>query len=95
MADASFLPDFEPEEEDQEVQKTEAADKPKTQQYSGVHISGFRDFLLKPELNRAIQVICTGPWDARFLQSQGLRCSCAFLCGGGLFGLCGNKAIDL
>jgi|Transcript_84567 ATP-dependent RNA helicase UAP56/SUB2 len=55
MADASFLPDFEPEEEDQEVQKTEAADKPKTQQYSGVHISGFRDFLLKPELNRAIQ----------------------------------------
>ena len=50
-----FLPDFEPEEDDQEVPKPEEQDKPKTQQYSGVHISGFRDFLLKPELNRAIQ----------------------------------------
>lgn len=55
MAEAGFLPDFEPEEDDQEAPKTEEKEKPKSQQYSGVHISGFRDFLLKPELNRAIQ----------------------------------------
>jgi len=35
--------------------KVEEKEKPKTQQYTGVHISGFRDFLLKPELNRAVQ----------------------------------------
>lgn len=56
MADAGFLPDFEPEDDDQyQAPKAEEKEKPKSQQYSGVHISGFRDFLLKPELNRAIQ----------------------------------------
>lgn len=72
MADGGFLPDFEPEEDEQELPRPQDKEKPKSyvekrnfqkyffctmlrQQYSGVHISGFRDFLLKPELNRAIQ----------------------------------------
>eukprot|EP00669_Euglena_mutabilis_P002209 TRINITY_DN12814_c0_g1_i1.p1 TRINITY_DN12814_c0_g1~~TRINITY_DN12814_c0_g1_i1.p1 ORF type:complete len:433 (+),score=106.83 TRINITY_DN12814_c0_g1_i1:22-1299(+) len=56
MADGGFLPDFEPEDDEQEPPRQhQEKEKPKTQQYSGVHISGFRDFLLKPELNRAIQ----------------------------------------
>eukprot|EP00992_Anisonema_acinus_P014809 TRINITY_DN9469_c0_g1_i1.p1 TRINITY_DN9469_c0_g1~~TRINITY_DN9469_c0_g1_i1.p1 ORF type:complete len:423 (+),score=102.63 TRINITY_DN9469_c0_g1_i1:66-1334(+) len=53
MATEEFLADFEPEDEEEPVK--EEKEKPKTQQYTGVHISGFRDFLLKPELNRAIQ----------------------------------------
>jgi ATP-dependent RNA helicase UAP56/SUB2 len=61
MADATELhdvtedlPDFEPEDH---AEDKEAEDKGahKTGTFSGVHISGFRDFLLKPELNRAIQ----------------------------------------
>eukprot|EP00996_Jenningsia_fusiforme_P000427 NODE_1371_length_1563_cov_62.758917_g1233_i0.p1 GENE.NODE_1371_length_1563_cov_62.758917_g1233_i0~~NODE_1371_length_1563_cov_62.758917_g1233_i0.p1 ORF type:complete len:425 (+),score=111.80 NODE_1371_length_1563_cov_62.758917_g1233_i0:86-1360(+) len=49
------LVDFEPEEEEVPTTKADEKEKPKTQQYSGIHISGFRDFLLRPELNRAVQ----------------------------------------
>eukprot|EP01004_Peranema_trichophorum_P003930 NODE_2887_length_1467_cov_98.881696_g2497_i0.p1 GENE.NODE_2887_length_1467_cov_98.881696_g2497_i0~~NODE_2887_length_1467_cov_98.881696_g2497_i0.p1 ORF type:complete len:426 (-),score=79.60 NODE_2887_length_1467_cov_98.881696_g2497_i0:134-1411(-) len=51
-SDPNFLADFEPEEEEDTKDKEQ---KPKTQQYTGVHISGFKDFMLKPELNRAVQ----------------------------------------
>jgi len=54
MTSEEMLPDFEPDDEE-EAPKIEDKEKPKTQTHTGVHISGFRDFLLKPELNRAIQ----------------------------------------
>eukprot|EP00995_Heteronema_vittatum_P007402 NODE_254_length_1574_cov_2132.337049_g180_i0.p2 GENE.NODE_254_length_1574_cov_2132.337049_g180_i0~~NODE_254_length_1574_cov_2132.337049_g180_i0.p2 ORF type:complete len:424 (-),score=217.53 NODE_254_length_1574_cov_2132.337049_g180_i0:230-1501(-) len=55
MATEEYLADFEPDEEEEQAPNKEEKEKPKTTQYTGVHISGFRDFLLKPELNRAVQ----------------------------------------
>eukprot|EP00993_Chasmostoma_nieuportense_P000524 NODE_1482_length_1486_cov_64.310522_g1404_i0.p1 GENE.NODE_1482_length_1486_cov_64.310522_g1404_i0~~NODE_1482_length_1486_cov_64.310522_g1404_i0.p1 ORF type:complete len:423 (-),score=103.70 NODE_1482_length_1486_cov_64.310522_g1404_i0:163-1431(-) len=55
MATNDFLADFEPDEDEEPTPAVETKEKAKSQQYTGVHISGFRDFLLKPELNRAVQ----------------------------------------
>jgi len=48
---ADDLPDFDEEEHDQAEQKEQAAAK---KNFSTIHASGFRDFLLKPEILRAI-----------------------------------------
>jgi len=49
------LPDFD-EEEKQEDKKEESKENGETKKgsYAAIHASGFRDFLLKPELLRAI-----------------------------------------
>ncbi|CAK9034651.1 DEAD-box ATP-dependent RNA helicase 56 (API5-interacting protein 1), partial [Durusdinium trenchii] len=52
MADAEDLPDFEEDEHKEEKDK-ENGDAKKASQ-AGMHASGFKDFLLKPELLRAI-----------------------------------------
>eukprot|EP00735_Rhodelphis_limneticus_P009023 TRINITY_DN2480_c0_g1::TRINITY_DN2480_c0_g1_i1::g.8784::m.8784 TRINITY_DN2480_c0_g1::TRINITY_DN2480_c0_g1_i1::g.8784 ORF type:complete len:451 (+),score=133.58,sp/Q9LFN6/RH56_ARATH/73.51/0.0,DEAD/PF00270.24/3e-37,DEAD/PF00270.24/4.5e+03,Helicase_C/PF00271.26/5.1e+03,Helicase_C/PF00271.26/3.7e-24,ResIII/PF04851.10/1.4e-08,CMS1/PF14617.1/1.6e-05,DnaB_C/PF03796.10/6.4e+02,DnaB_C/PF03796.10/0.5 TRINITY_DN2480_c0_g1_i1:68-1354(+) len=51
------LPDYEPEEEDVNQDAKEATDgaaKGQNKGYVGIHSSGFRDFLLKPELIKAV-----------------------------------------
>jgi len=45
--------DYEDDEQGETAEKVEGVDKPKG--YVGIHTSGFKDFLLKPELQRAIQ----------------------------------------
>jgi len=47
------LLDYEDDEQGETAEKVEGVDKPKG--YVGIHTSGFKDFLLKPELQRAIQ----------------------------------------
>lgn len=51
MADLDLL-DY--EEEEQTIQKDEPAKKEVKGTYVSIHSSGFRDFLLKPEILRAI-----------------------------------------
>jgi len=48
------LPDFDEANEEAEAGKEEAKDGAKKGNYAAIHASGFRDFLLKPELLRAI-----------------------------------------
>lgn len=55
MAEEALI-DFEPDFEAQEKTEEGTAKVPQpVPEASGVHISGFRDFLLKPELNRSVQ----------------------------------------
>jgi len=49
------LPDFdEDNEKETKEEPKEGDDKKKTGSYANIHATGFKDFLLKPELNRAI-----------------------------------------
>jgi ATP-dependent RNA helicase UAP56/SUB2 len=56
MSHEEDLIDYESEDEQtvQPVQAKEAAQDDKKGSYVGIHSTGFRDFLLKPELLRAI-----------------------------------------
>lgn len=56
MTDADELIDYEEEEETTQVVSTKKTTTEKTKKgsYVGIHSTGFRDFLLKPELLRAI-----------------------------------------
>merc|ERR1712022_55962 len=53
MAEDEELLDYEDEEQVDAENKTDGVEKQKG--YVGIHTSGFKDFLLKPELQRAIQ----------------------------------------
>jgi len=55
MADdkAEELPDFDEEEAQETKEEQKDGDKAKKGNYAAIHASGFRDFLLKPELLRA------------------------------------------
>lgn len=59
MADADDLLDYEDEEQNEQVAETNGEIAPVAKKevkgtYVSIHSSGFRDFLLKPEILRAI-----------------------------------------
>lgn len=56
MADTEDLLDYEDEEQSEQVllESSDAAKKDVKGTYVSIHSSGFRDFLLKPEILRAI-----------------------------------------
>jgi len=54
MADGEDLPDFDEDDQKETKEEPKDGDDKKKGSYAAIHASGFRDFLLKPELLRAI-----------------------------------------